>query len=85
MKHVSTLIGLLLAGVAAIVAILSGIFTVSQLRATSSANIEQMEARMRADFDSAIKEQVETAATMLSDIYAQQSTGTLDPDNSPVA
>jgi methyl-accepting chemotaxis protein len=80
MKHVSTLIGLLLAGVAAIVAILSGIFTVSQLRATSSANIEQMEARMRADFDSAIKEQVETAATMLSDIYAQQSTGTLDPD-----
>jgi len=81
MKKIADYLGLVLTMATATVAIVSGIGAVYSLRSTSNDHLAQLDASLRADYDRGIKEQVETAVTMLDNLHGLQESGKLKPED----
>ena len=77
MKKITTKIIAIAVLGACLVAVATSVMSLLALKGNSDAQIDQLESRLRADFDRQIKEQIETAASMLAIINARKDRGEL--------
>jgi len=80
MKKIANYLALVLTVAAASAAIVSGIGAAYSLKSATESYIEQLDGSLRGNFDRSIKEQVESAVSMLESVHARQQAGELQPE-----
>ncbi len=65
----------LLVGMVLVIMLISAVITLGSLVEVNNKSLDNLEVKIRSDYDQAIKEQVETVITLVDTVYKQYEAG----------